>query len=87
MLLGIDCIHVKHHLSFDTSGSYREEQELPCTKQQIEMDFLLRQVCTSMSQINADSFEFACVKCSLVHASNQDLQVYKDWVARNEVFI
>ena len=29
MLLGIDCIHVKHHLSFDTSGSYHEEHELP----------------------------------------------------------
>jgi len=32
MVFGIDCTHEQHFLSFDTSGSYREDQELPCYK-------------------------------------------------------
>ena len=32
VLLGIDCIHVQHLHSFDTIGSYRENQELTCNE-------------------------------------------------------
>ena len=32
VVFGIDCTHEQEFLLFDTSGSYRENQVLPCNK-------------------------------------------------------